>query len=342
MRPKRDALERALDKPTDAVRIYLLYGPDESGSRALGQRLAVAMGPEAERIDLTGAALKTDPARLADEAASISLFGGARHIRIDGAGDESCEAVAALLDAPTAGNPAVAIAGALRKDARLVKLVGDAPAGMAYASYPPEGAAADAMALEAGRAAGLEMTPDVARRLAQAAGNDRQILAHEIDKLALYLDAAPDRRREAGHDALDALIADAGESSLNALVDAVLDGRPDAAQAETARLAADGVSGVPVLLAIERRLVLLAQLRAEVEAGNAIGRVMEGSARGLFWRDKDIVARQLRRWHSRGLARAIGRVIAAKRAVMRGAGPGPIAADAELLAIARAGARLQQ
>ena len=36
------------------------------------------MGAEAERVDLSGAELKADPARLADEAASISLFGGAR------------------------------------------------------------------------------------------------------------------------------------------------------------------------------------------------------------------------------------------------------------------------
>ena len=342
MRPKLDQLERALDKPTDAVRLFLLYGPDESGSRALAGRLGAAMGAEAERVNLTGAMLKSDPARLADEAASISLFGGARHIRIDGAGDEALDAIAALLDAPTAGNPAVAIAGSLRKDAKLVKLAGDAVNAMAFASYLPEGAAADTMALEAGRAAGLEMTTDVARRLAQAAGNDRQLLGHEIEKLSLYLDAAPDRRREVGHEALDALIADASEGSLAHLVDAVLDGRPDATQAETARLAADGVSGVTVLLALERRLVMLAQLRAEVEAGNAIGRVMESSARGLFWRDKDAVTRQLRRWQSGGLAHAIGRIIAAKRMVMRGSGPGPLAADAELLAIARHAARLRR
>ena len=45
--------------------------------------------PEAERIDLGGADLRGDPARLADEAASISMFGGARWILVEPAGDES-------------------------------------------------------------------------------------------------------------------------------------------------------------------------------------------------------------------------------------------------------------
>ena len=103
---KADAAQvaRALDKPDPALRLILLYGPDESGSRALASRVDKALGADAERIDLSGSQLKGDPARLADEAASISLFGGARHIRVDPAGDEAIEAVEALLEAPSAGN----------------------------------------------------------------------------------------------------------------------------------------------------------------------------------------------------------------------------------------------
>src|SRR3546814_7543996 len=84
-------IERALDAPSADIRLFLLHGPDDAGSQALTKRLERAMGPDAERIDLDGAALKIDPARLADEAASISLFGGARWIRVTLAGDERSE-----------------------------------------------------------------------------------------------------------------------------------------------------------------------------------------------------------------------------------------------------------
>ena len=84
---KSAAIERALDIADPSVRCYLLYGPDESGSRALAQRLVKALGPDAERIDIEAGRLASDPAILADEAASVSLFGGARHIRVEGVTD---------------------------------------------------------------------------------------------------------------------------------------------------------------------------------------------------------------------------------------------------------------
>lgn len=341
MKAKPPEAERALDKP-GTIRLFLLYGPDESGSRALAARLPKALGAEAERVDFSAAQLKADPALLADEAAAISLFGGPRYIRIEPASDDAADAVAALLEAPAGGNPVVAIAGALKPDAKLVKLASASPHALACASYPPDAGNLDRAALECARTAGLEMTPDVARRLAAATGGDRMVLAQEVEKLALYLDAAPDRRRAAGHEALDALLADASEGSLGRLVDATLDGRADAAMAELARLAGDGVAGVPVLLAIERRLVQLAGLRAEVERGNAVDRVVEGARPPVFWKDKDTYKRQLMRWTARDLAQAIGRVLAAKRATMRGGGPGPVAVDEEVLTLTRHAARLRR
>ena len=104
MKAKPADFQRALARPAE-TRLFLLYGPDESGSRALVRKLGEAMGPEAERIDFKGADLKEDPARLADEAAAISMFGGARWILVEQAGDEILPAVEALLEAGAAGNP---------------------------------------------------------------------------------------------------------------------------------------------------------------------------------------------------------------------------------------------
>ncbi|MDP8994406.1 MAG: DNA polymerase III subunit delta, partial [Pseudomonadota bacterium] len=113
--------ERALKSPAE-TRFFLLHGPDEAGSRGLLKALAAAAGEDAERVDLAGAELKGDPARLADEAASISLFGGARYIVVEPAGDETVPALEALLAAPTAGNPVAVIAGSLKPSSKLLKL----------------------------------------------------------------------------------------------------------------------------------------------------------------------------------------------------------------------------
>lgn len=342
MKASRSQIEQALDRPDDAghaaVRLILLHGPDDSGSRALAARIGAALGPDAEAVDLAPATLKGDPARLGDEAASQSLFGGRRHIRVDGAGDEIHDAVQALIEAPAAGNPVVVIAGALRRESKLLKLALASPAVLAFASYLPEGADADRLAAAMARDAGLRARGDVARRLAAATGGDRALLTREIEKLALFLDAAPDRPQDLDHDALDAVGADAGEGDLPRLVDAVLSGVPADAEAEVARLAGVGVEGIALLRPVLKRLLLLAELRAEVERGNGIEVVM-GAAKSVFWKDRQPVSRQLSLWRPDKLGTAIARVGEAERAIKASGGLGPLAAEVELLTIARQAAR---
>nr|WP_253201132.1 DNA polymerase III subunit delta [Sphingomonas quercus] len=321
------------------VRLFLLHGPDEAGSRALADELAAAMGAGSERVDLAPGQLKADPARLADEAASVSLFGDARHIRVEGAGDEVTDAVAALLEANAAGNPAVVIAGTLRATSKLLKLALASPLAMAFASYPLSAQDMERLAVDEGRAQGLRIDNDVARRLATAAGGDRAILASEIGKYALFLDATPEGPVELTHEVVDALSADAGEADLNRLVAAVLSGDPRGAEAELARLAAIGTSGVPLVRAVQRRLLLLAELSGQVAAGNSIGSVLGRPGSGVYPREQEAVAQQLRRWTPARAATALERIAQAGRAAMSARGPGELAIETELGVIARNAAR---
>lgn len=342
MKANKGQIERALDAPSADIRLYLLHGPDESGSRALAERLERAMGPEAERIELDSAGLKGDPARLADEAAAISLFGGARHIRLTLANaDDALPAIQALIEAPQAGNPVVAIAGTLRATSAFLKYALEQPAILAFASYAPEGQDADRLAAAMAREAGLRIASnDVARRLAAAAAGDRAILSREIDKFALYLDAAPDRPAELDHAAIDALGADADEGDLGRLVDAVMGGNPGQVGGEVARLAAVGIEGIPLIRAVLKRALLLAQLRADVEQGSSVDAVMaSGAGKAVFWKEKAVVQRQIGLWRPDRLATALTRLLDAERAVKASGTIGPIAVEAELIAISRAAAR---
>ena len=153
MKANRAQLDKALKAPAE-TRFFLLHGPDDAGSRALARALGAALGAEAERIDLDGAELKGDPARLADEAASISMFGGARWILVEPAGDEIVPALEALLDAPAAGNPVAVLAGALKPASKLLKLALAAPGALAFASYVPDARDADRLVARAGAGGG--------------------------------------------------------------------------------------------------------------------------------------------------------------------------------------------
>lgn len=339
MKPAEAALRRALDGADASIRLYLLHGPDDAASRALAARLGTALGRDAERIDLSAQMLKGDPARLADEAASISLFGGRRWIRVEPTTDDAAEAIAALLEAPAAGNPVAAIAGTLRKDSKLLKLVQGSKAALSHASYLPEGRDADQLVTGMSRDLGLELRPDVARRLAAATGGDRALIASELEKLALYLDAAPDQPRPVDHATLDALGAASEEGDLSRLSHAVFGGQPGRTDAELARLAGEGIEGITILRALGRRALQLAQLRGQMAQGESIDRVMETAGRAIFWKERDQITQELARWTPERLATAVERLAQAERQVKAPGYPGHALVEQELLAISRAAER---
>src|SRR6516165_4076207 len=80
-----------LQRPDPDIRAVLIYGPDEGLVReraAMIARTVCADLSDPFRIsDLSAATLAADPARLADEAAQLSLIGGRRVVRVYGAGD---------------------------------------------------------------------------------------------------------------------------------------------------------------------------------------------------------------------------------------------------------------
>lgn len=324
-------LKSALDRPVAEIRLYLLHGPDESGAMAHAERLARGMGAEAERVDLDGATLKADPARLADEAASLSLFGDARHIRVTGVGEESAAAVAALLSADRAGNPVVMIAPALKGTSALVKAAGASRMAIVHACYVPSGGEAAAIATTIAREHGLRVAGNAAHRLVLASGGDRAVMTREIEKLALYLDAAPDRPATLDDAAFDAVGADLGEAELGRAIAAVVAGRPVDLADELARMGEAGVSPVLWLRQMARRLGALAEMRGEIDGGADAGAVVER----VFFKERDATRAALSRWTSAMLATAHARVREAERSVMASGNAGPVLADHNALALAR-------
>lgn len=335
MKATANQLRQALDSANPAIRFYLLHGPDESGARDLALRLARAMGTDAERVDLDGAGLKADPGRLAAEAASLSLFGGARHIRVTALGEESLDAIAMLLSAPRAGNPVVAIAPTLKTAGKVVKLTLAADNALSFACYPPEAADADRLAAAIASEHGLRTTGGTASRLFAASGGDRAVLTREIEKLALYLDAAPERPATLDDAAIDAVGADLGEAEMALAIEAAIGGDAARLGSELARLNEAGVSMVPLMRGLVRRLMTLSELQAEVAAGAPIASVIEGPR--VFFKEKAATGRALRHWTPQRLSGAIDHLRQAERGMMGAATAGSIIAEAACLAVARAG-----
>jgi DNA polymerase-3 subunit delta len=328
----RTSIGRALERPDSKLRFYLFHGPDEGQSRALAARLLDALG--ATKSVVAAGAVKSGAVSLVDEAGAIGLFGGARLIWVEPAGDDIAEAVAALLDGPDPESVVAAIAGQLRKSSALLKLAEASPRALAFASYVPEGEDAERMVIDLARRLGLKASQSVAARLADECANDQAVIARELDKLALYLDASPNSPRDLDHDAIDAVGAGSRGDAMR-LADLALLGELGELGALMDKLRTDGWDAIPVIRSLQRRVLMLAPMRARVERGERPDAVMTSLGKALFFKDKANVGRMLRTWSAAELATIAARAGTLERTLMFVQPPAQEALGEELLAIGR-------
>lgn len=321
------------------LRFFLAYGQDESAISAIAQAMAKQLPADAEAVDLDSGKLRNDPAILLDEAASSSLFGGSRYIRLHFNRDESVDAVANLLDAEQAGNPVIATAGNLTKASKLLKLVQGHRLALSFICYAPNDADAAQRVAMLARDAGLKMDHALAAQIARYTGNDRSLAAMEVEKLALYHDASPERPVQVQPETLAALAAETAEDDIGTLVHLVMGGDIKGMVREMAEARALGLDGIRIIRALQRRIAMLAGLRGKVDQGAKADPLVRGT-RSIFWKDYDAYIRQVNRWTSERLASLNSHLLGVEAQLMaKGADMGAVLIEQELTRIARAAAR---
>lgn len=333
MKASKSTVGRAVDQPDSKIRFFLFLGPDEAQSRGLAKRLLDSLG--AQKFAVSATACKANPALLSDEAAALSLFGERRLIWVEPAGNDLLEPVQALLAADAIESPVVAIAGALPKSSALLKLAESSAAAVAFTAYVPEGGDAARLVSDLGRRVGLKIAAPVAARLAECCAGDQAVIAQELEKLAIYVDASPHSPKELDHDAIDAVGAGDSEGSAQHLGDLALLGETTELALGVSRLSSGSSEAIPTIRSLQRRLLMLAPARARIERGERLEAVMTSFGKALFWKDKDAVAKMLRLWTADDLARIAERLGSLERTLLFDDTPERESLGEELLTIAR-------
>lgn len=290
-------------------RVFYFCGPDESGASDAANRIASLLG-NAEKVEMSGAELRRDPVRLADEARSVSLFGDKRIIHVRAAGDDAFDAVETLMASPVDGWPVLIVATSATDKSRIAKLLDGKPGAMVAMFYPPDlKAVADAVR-DMGGALGVTIDGALGERIARSTGMDTRMARSEIEKLALYLDATPQAPRVVTAAILDEICAVSEDDSLMPMVNVVLGGDARKLPGELARMREMGLNPVGLLLAFERRAAQLVQLAARMGERADINAFMEQetAARRVFFRDRADLTAQLRRWRGARLVRLTERL----------------------------------
>ena len=303
---KPSEIDGFVRRPPERVALVLVYGPDDGlvaeRSAALVKAASGGADDPFSLVRLEGADVAADPARLLDEAGTVSLFGSRRVVWVRDCGARNLlPAVQPLLDAPPPGSLVVLEAGDLKKGTGLRKKVEDHPLAVAIACWADSAEDIARLVDRELKEAGLAIDRDAREALEAHLGGDRLASRGEIRKLCLY---AHGRERITLAD-VSAIVGDASAFAMDELVDAVAGGDLAGADRTLTRL---GASGTPASVAgtvLIRHFQLLERIRAQVGAGRGASEVVAALQPPLFFRRRGEVTRQVGLWTAPRLARAL-------------------------------------
>lgn len=303
---KPGEIDGFIRKPSERVGVVLVYGTDDGlVTERSAAIVKAAVGGEDDPfslVRLAGADLVSDPARLVDEARTVSLFGSRRVVWVRDCGARNLlPAVQPLLDTPTPGSLVVLEAGDLKKTAPLRKKVEDHAATVVIPCYADTAQDIARLVDKEIAEAGLAIDRDAREALEAHLGGDRMASRGELRKLCLYVLG---RSRITLAD-VDSIVGDASALAMDELIDAVAGGDPAAADRLLGRLEGSGTPAAVAAATLIRHFQLLDRLRAEVAAGRGAADVVAGIQPPIFFRRRPAIVRQVGLWTPDRLRRAL-------------------------------------
>ena len=262
----RDA-DRFSAAPPKNLRAALVYGPDSGLVQERAEKLMKSVVPDLADpfnvSDLSDTVLESDPARLADEAAAISMMGGRRVVRVRGAGNALAPLFETFLDDPPGEALVVVEAGDLAKSAALRKLFEEDDAAAAIPCYPDTARSLEDLVRDVMRAEGFSIAPDALADAVSRLGSDRGVSRRELEKLALYCQG----QKSISLDDVRAVMGDEAGARAEEAADAA--GGGDFARLDLAleRLWTAETSAVAVIRGAMGHFQRLAQVKENIERG---------------------------------------------------------------------------
>jgi DNA polymerase-3 subunit delta len=327
-----------LRAPFAEIGAVLLYGPNrglvqERSAKLLEVKCGTPIDPLA-CVELTVAALKSDPTRLADEAAALTFSGRQNVVRIREATDSIGPLVAAWLTTAPAGAFVVIEAGELAKVSPLRKACEGSRNAAVLPCYPDEEEVLECFIIETLSGSGLDVSPEALAFLSLHIGADRALARRELEKLAVYKE-----RGVLAFADVEACIGDSGAVSAEMIAFVACDG--DAPSLDTAleRLFSEGAAVVEALRSVARHLQRLLVAGALIASGQSAERAMAQLRPPVFYKHHERFRRQLQLWPMDRLVSALAIVTQAELECKTTGMPAPAVCHRALMRIARAAAR---
>lgn len=320
---KGRAIEDFLRAGAGQTRAVLVYGPDQGLAReraeALARRVVADFSDPFNYIELGEADLKSEPGRLADEAAALSFVGGERVVRCRVNGEAAPPAVAtliALLDSGRLKSNALVVveAGELSPRSGLRTLFERSKSAAALPCYVDGPRETRALAVAMAAEEGLRFEDDALDLVVALTGEDRALSRSEIGKLLLFKGLKAQRQ---GPDAISradvrASLVDGAGDAADEAAGAAADGAAGALARALWRSAAAGASPISLLRTLWREFSRLKEAQALVAAGASAPEAMKKLRPPVFFAEERAFAERMRRWSLPRLDAALDLICAAE------------------------------
>ncbi len=307
---KAHEVDRYLSKPDGKHRVILIYGPDKGLVSERATRFAKASGASLEdpfstiRLDADDAA--SDPARIADEVHTVSMFGGERLVWIRGSTQKNlAAAVQPVLDVPPSDALLLIEAGDLKKSAPLRTRVEKSPSSVALPCYQDQAKAIDGIIDEELKAAGLSIDREARQVLKSLLGGDRLASRGEVQKLCLYAKG----QESISLADIEAVVGDASSLAVDTVIDAASTGDIAVMEHTFKRLIAQGVAVFQIVNGLQRHFQTLHLARAQMDAKRQPASAIVGAMRPpVNFQRRDKLSRAIAIWPSVALERTLTRL----------------------------------
>jgi DNA polymerase-3 subunit delta len=323
-------------KPDPKLRAILVYGPDSGLVRERAESLAKSVASDLEDpfrvMTLPGSALASDPARLNDEMAALSLTGGQRLVRVKDAGDALGALFAALLEAPPPGDSvAIAEAGDLTARSALRRAFEGAKNAAAVPCYADGVGELGELVNSVLASHKIAAASDAREYLVSRLGGDRGLSRAELEKLALY---AGDGGRVGLEDAI-ACVGDSAALSVDDAIFATAEGDVATLERTLQRAFQEGESAVGIVKAAMRHFEKLHLAGSRIAAGMPAEAALQSLRPPVFFKHQTRFLGALRQWPPRKAAAALAVLLEAERQCKRTGFPDRTICSDALLRLAR-------
>ncbi|WP_336278648.1 DNA polymerase III subunit delta [Bartonella sp. CB175] len=313
---KAHEVDHFLTRFSRSFPVVLIYGPDRGLVCERVQRfiklMQIATHDPFSTVRLDAAEIDKDPARLDNEARTLSLFGGDRLIWISNGANQKnfLTALKSLIKEPVDTSIILIEAGDLKKGTGLRNVVEKAPIAMALPCFADDIRSLDTLINETLSDFNITISSDARKWLLHNLGGDHLVSRRELEKLCLYVLG----KTHISLEDVKTVVSDVSALSQDEVIDAILLGDVASFEAHFSRHAEMQSSHFFILNTAQRHFQQLQLLRYQVDVeGKSAFTVVSQAQPPIFFQRKKIVERALGYWGVEQISYAMERI---QRAVL--------------------------